>query len=146
MGYSTDFNGCFEVKPALSPAMKEFVDKLAQTRRMKRNVSSIYGEEGEFYVDDPSDSEANILDGNKPPSTQPGLWLQWIYDEEGQAFGWDQGEKFYNYVEWLEYLIKKVLAPNGYVLNGEVKWQGEDMDDRGKIIVKDNVVTTTELE
>jgi hypothetical protein len=38
----------------------------------------------------------------------------------------------------LEYLIDHFLAPWGYVLNGEVNWQGEREDDTGKIIVADN--------
>jgi hypothetical protein len=27
-------------------------------------------------------------------------------------------------------------------LNGEIEWEGEDRDDRGMIVVKDNVVKT----
>jgi hypothetical protein len=57
---------------------------------------------------------------------------------------WDGGEKFYDYVEWLEYIINNFLAPKGYVLNGECPYQGEDSDDVGKIVVKDNVVTRLE--
>jgi hypothetical protein len=38
------------------------------------------------------------------------------------------------------YLIHKVLAPNGYVLNGVVTWQGEDIGDVGEIIVENNRV------
>ena len=51
------------------------------------------------------------------------------------------GEKFYDYVGWIEYLIANFLKPWGYVLNGEVEWHGEDGDDRGMIVVKDNVVS-----
>jgi len=38
-------------------------------------------------------------------------------------------------------LIHHFLAPAGYVLNGEVEWQGEDPSDIGKIVVKDNEVS-----
>jgi hypothetical protein len=34
----------------------------------------------------------------------------------------------------------RFLAPWGYVLNGEVEWQGEDEEDTGKILVVDNSV------
>ncbi len=33
---------------------------------------------------------------------------------------------------------------NSVKLNGEVEWVGEDPDDRGKIVVKDNVVEVYE--
>ena len=56
-------------------------------------------------------------------------------------FGWNGGEKFYNYIEWLEYLIKNLLEPWGYALNGEVTWQGEERDDIGKLIVTNNKVS-----
>jgi hypothetical protein len=57
---------------------------------------------------------------------------------------WDGGEKFYNYTEWLVYLINKILKPNGYVLNGVVQWQGEEVGDVGEIFVEDNKVFTQE--
>ena len=53
---------------------------------------------------------------------------------------WDEGEKFYDYVEWMEYLIEKILKPRGYVVNGQVTWQGEDSDDKGMIDIRANVV------
>jgi hypothetical protein len=59
---------------------------------------------------------------------------------------WDGCEKFFMYVEWLEYLIEHFLRPWGYVLSGEVAWFGEDFDDCGDIMVRDNtirVVTVT---
>lgn len=77
---------------------------------------------------------------------QPGLWCQWLPNEDGTAIKWDEGEKFYYYVEWLEYLIRHFLAPWGYTLNGEVSWQGEESEDRGVIYVKDNVVRDVQDE
>lgn len=71
---------------------------------------------------------------------QPGLWCQWVPNEDGTAIVWDEGEKFYEYVAWIEYLINHFLAPWGYKLNGEVRWVGEDSSDRGIILVVDNVV------
>ena len=77
---------------------------------------------------------------------QPGLWCQWVvnsYDEHDELT-WDGGEKFYNYVPWLKYLIEHFFSKWGVKLNGEVEWVGEDPDDRGKIVVKDNVVEVYE--
>lgn len=146
MGYSTDFNGEFSVTPTLTDKHRTFLEKFNQTRRMKRDLDPEFGIEGELYVDGDGiygqANSADVINFNSPPRTQPGLWCQWAPNEDGTAIEWDGGEKFYNYVEWIEYLIEKILAPAGYKLNGEIEWIGEDADDRGKIIVKDNVVST----
>ena len=146
MGYSTDFDGCFTITPALKPEDCAFLTKLSQTRRMKRNVGPSYGIEGEFYVDGNDDfntpRDPDIIDYNHPPSSQPGLWCQWVPTEDGQFLEWDGGEKFYGYVEWLAYLVDKILAPRGYVLDGEVEWMGEEPGDRGMIVARHNKIFT----
>jgi len=145
MGYTTDFSGSFQLDKPLTPSLKEFLTKLADTRRMGRDVEG-HGVQGEFFVDGTGfagqDSGGNVIDGNTPPTTQPGLWLQWKPSEDGTEIEWDGGEKFYHYTEWLFYLIHKILIPNGYTLNGEVMWQGEETGDVGKIFVEDNKVFT----
>lgn len=73
----------------------------------------------------------------------PGYYCQWVIDSDydgEEALVWDQNEKFYDYVEWLEYLIKNFFEPEGYVLNGSVEFNGEEPSDFGTIDVKDNVV------
>lgn len=52
-----------------------------------------------------------------------------------------EGEKFYKYVEWIKYLIDKILKPRGYIVDGEVHWRGEEFRDIGNIVVKNNKVT-----
>ena len=146
MGYTTDFQGKFDFNKPLSDKMYNFLKLFNETRRMKRNVEEVYGVEGEFYVfgggSYGQDHETNIVDYNQEPSTQPSLWLQWTPTEDRLSLEWDRGEKFYSYTEWLVYLIHKVLAPNGYVLNGTVEWQGEENGDVGEIFVEDNRVYT----
>jgi hypothetical protein len=111
---------------------------------MARNVDPKYGVEGEFYFDGKGycgqDDDPTVIDHNRPPETQPGLWCQWQLGEDGTTIVWDGGEKFYNYIEWIEYIIEKILKPRNYRLNGEVEWHGEEYDDIGKIVIKDNVV------
>lgn len=148
MGYTTYFEGKFELNKKLKDEDKTFLTKLAETRRMARKTGAEYGVEGEFYVDgsgsfgqDYNDQTAPVIDCNRPPKTQPGLWLQWVPTEDGMGIEWDGGEKFYDYVEWIEYLIENILAPRGYILNGQVKWYGEENEDMGIIDIKNNVVT-----
>ena len=143
MGYTTDFEGSFKLNKKLDKKTHDFLNKLGNTRRMARNVKG-YGIEGEFYVDGESDfgqdSDKNIMDYNRPPDTQPGLWCHWVPSEDGKSIEWDGGEKFYEYVAWIEYIIDKVLGPKGYTLTGTVEWTGENRDDLGKIVIKKNKV------
>lgn len=145
MGYTTDFHGTFRLNKRLTPKLHEYLKKFANTRRMARKLPKKYGVEGEFYVDGGGmcgqDHEPSIIDYNHPPSTQPGLWCQWVPTDDGMGIEWDGGEKFYNYVEWLQYIVSNFLEPKGYILNGSVEWQGEDRGDVGIIEVRDNIIT-----
>lgn len=76
----------------------------------------------------------------KSGDAQPGLWCQWTVSEDNTKLEWDGGEKFYEYVPWLKYLISNFIEPWGYVLNGYVEYQGEDYGDKGTIRVRKNLV------
>jgi hypothetical protein len=143
MGYSTNFYGAWIITPAPHPKIALFVNNLSHSRRVKRDLpEGLYGKEGEFYVDGKGyagqDKDESVIDSNTPPKTQPGLWCQWII--EGDKVKWDGNEKFYEYLQWIDYLIRTVFEPNGYKLNGTVKWEGESGDDTGTITIKDNKI------
>lgn len=158
MGYTTDFYGSVSFNKPIAEELKNYINKFGETRRMKRDVEKIkktfpdwekncfngnLGVEGEYFVGGDGfygqDRDDSIVNYNCPPETQPGLWCQWMIDDDGNLV-WDGGEKFYEYGEWLTYLIDNFLAPSGYICNGDIEFQGEDMDDFGTIHVKDNVV------
>lgn len=171
MGYNTDFEGSFKLNKPLTVAQKAYLEKFCETRRMKRDaaitakrpdlvreaVGLPVGSEGEFFVGAGGDfgqegmgcfgggdaDALGIIESNCPPLTQPSLWCHWTASESGEEIIWDGGEKFYDYVEWLRYIIRNFLIPWGLVLNGDVEYFGEDRDDRGIIRVKDNVVRQT---
>lgn len=146
MGYTTEFKGQFSLNTKLDDVTFNFLKKLNETRRMARKIDAKYGIDGEFFVDGDGDGfkgqngDSTIVDTNKHPRTQPGLWCKWTPTDDRMHIEWDGAEKFYNYIEWIEYLISKVLAPRGYVVNGNVKWRGEDFDDSGVIEINDNIV------
>lgn len=149
MGYTTTFDGAFKITPTLKPEDREFLYKLSQTRRIKRNLGPAFGVEGEFYVDGTGFmgqdyDDLNIIDSNSPPSTQPGLWCHWAPNDEGTALAWDETEKFYAYTEWLAYLISNIFIPKDYILDGEVEYQGEDTNDFGKIQIVKNEIRLSE--
>ena len=158
MGYSTDFTGEFDVTPTLKLEHRLYLSKFSETRRMRRSekvveqlpdpvrvaVSLPVGKDGSYFVGGTGicgqDHDPSVIDYNSSSSEQPGLWCKWEPNEEGTAIQWSGMEKFYHYTEWLQYLIKHFLLPWGYVLNGEVSWEGEDSSDQGVIFVKDNQV------
>jgi hypothetical protein len=169
MGYTTEFKGKFKLDRPLTDAHKAYLEAFSNTRRMARDaavtekredalrlaVDLPVGVEGGYFVGaggtcgqegmmgEGGDRETlGILDVNRHPRDQPGLWCQWAPNENGTAIEWDGGEKFYHYVEWLSYIIEHFMKPWGYVLNGSVKWKGEERGDRGTIVVTDNVVET----
>jgi hypothetical protein len=156
MGYTTDFTGTFTLDRPLEPEHHAYLKAFNETRRMERNSEKAaqlpdprriaanlpIGTDGEFFVGGVGfmgqDNDQSIVDYNHPPRTQPGLWCQWVPSDDGTEIQWDQGEKFYGYVEWLGYLVDNFLTPWGYKLNGTVEWQGEDNVDFGQIVVVDS--------
>lgn len=121
----------------------------------KTDPEQVYGHEGEFfaYVDGNfgQSDDGTTLDRNVPPGQkgfmqgevekgQPGLWCQWVISEDGTELEWNGGEKFYNYVAWLKYIIKNFFIPWGIKSEGEILWYGDDRDDMGKIKVRNNEI------
>lgn len=154
MGYTTFFDGAFEFNKPVDDMMRDYINRFASIRHMKRDVEKIkeiypnwrmlcfcgnLGSYGEYFIGGNMYRDMSIIDNNKPAPGVPELWCQWVINKEGKLV-WDQGEKFYEYIPWLKYLISRFFEPNGYVLNGKMEFQGEDDDDFGVIIVTDNVV------
>lgn len=159
MGYTTDFYGTLTFNKVVTPELQEYINRFSSTRRMPRDnekIKEIYpnweelcffgklGNKGEYFVPISNnfgqERDDSIIDYNGfQESVHPGLWCQWIINDDGEL-EWDGNEKFYNYEEWLQYLIDNFFEPLGYVLNGDISWQGEESDDFGNIHVVDNVI------
>jgi len=151
------------MKRDVNKLMEIYEGKYGNPFATEKTPEAIYGVDGEYFVhEEPYNygkHHESIINYNCPPGQanfegenkngQPGLWCQWeIVDNgaDGCYLQWDGGEKFYNYVEWLKYLIKTFFKPWGVVLNGEIYWNGEDREDLGCIVVKDNKVKTRAAE
>ena len=165
MGYTTEFQGQINIDPPLNKDEIEYLKKFAASRRMNRRSGPYYADEEDsstFGREDP-----DIIDYNRPPDGQPGLWCDWVPTDDGVAIIWDGMEKFYNAEEWMAYIINHFLKPDAevqklvdgivvphpfvnftfdHVLNGRIDAQGEDPDDRWILIVEDNVVKVAEAE
>ena len=120
MGYDTEFMGAFEIDT--KTASPEDVGALASkinTFKKERHVGDKY----------------------------PGIWLGWEVIERPTGSGvpkyyvvWDGIEKFYYYINWLDYLITHYFKPAGMVLNGKVEYSGYGMGDKGRIVVTANKI------
>lgn len=160
MGYTTEFTGAFRVSPPLSAAQVAYLKAFADTRRMRRNpdlaaaltdpireaVGLPVGTDGAYFVGGTGfmgqGSDQSVVEYNDPPRGQPGLWCKWEPSDDGAMIQWNGVEKFYDYVEWLRYLVEHFLAPWGHVLDGTVEWEGEEQGDQGRIHAKSNVIRT----
>jgi len=153
MGYHTEFNGHFTVTPPLNEAERTYLTKFAETRRMNRTKGS-YFVGGTGFMGQGNDGD--VLDHNRPPSDQPGLWCQWIPNEDGTKIEWDGAEKFYNSTEWIQYIIDNFLKPGAlasksgeeqfkdftfdHVVSGVVECEGEERSDVWLLTVDENNV------
>lgn len=140
MGYTTEFNGAFELDKPLSSKQLDYLRAFSCTRHMTRNVDKTtlredpvrvavglpVGISGGYFVGDISCPNnvavSDVVSYNNPPAGQPGLWCHWIPDDIGESIVWNGAEKFYDYVEWLNYLIDHFLKP--WVINCLVKFFG----------------------
>lgn len=109
MGYTTEFEGAFKFSRPLSEQEQDWLVEFANTRH----------------------------GGNtQPHPNMPGFYCQWVPDASGESLVWDGGEKFYCYVEWLDYLTVNFFRPWGVELSGEVDFRGESFHDVGTIVAK----------
>lgn len=160
MGYDTWFRGGFNIWPELCPEHFAYLRKFSQIRHVKRNLKLLknvsdpereavglpIGEDGLFYVGGKSwfepgkDEDASIVNFNHTPSGAFSFYCCWTPTEDRQQLVWDGSEKFYYYVEWLQFVIDNFFKPWGYVLNGSVDWHGEDFFDTGTIVLNNNQI------
>ena len=73
----------------------------------------------------------------------PGFYCQWIPTNDRKYLLWDGNEKFYHYIEWLNFIIDRHLEPWGVTVTGTLRWKGESRDDKGKIRADASVLTIT---
>ena len=127
MGYTTEFSGSIAVKPVLTEDHASALLAFSEERH-----------EGSQF---------------------PGYWCNWepieafrtyrsttgktvMNREYGAAIAWNNAEKFYDSEVWMKYIIDEYLSPWGYTLTGTIEAQGEDPEDRWRLLVEDNRVFT----
>lgn len=123
MGYTTDFSGGLKLNRELTH--KEWLELTALGDSYEKELYAKYTD---------------------TPETIPDSYLQWVPNKDGTEIVWNGGEKFYDYIHWLRWLIKHYLKPRDIVLNGEIKWQGEEVGDVGLLIAENNKITSKKVK
>ena len=122
MGYTTEFEGYFDIKPDVTEEHERLIHQFIDVFN-----DNVWRRKSE---------RTKELDKDAPQSR-----CSWYIEKNTNCLTWNGEEKFYEYVEWLEFLIKKFFTPLNYVLSGDVEWIGEDRSDFGTISIKNNTVT-----
>jgi len=159
MGYTTNFEGEFTFNKQVDKELEKYVNNFARTRHMLYNTEWIkkelpfwraftfdgnLGKNGCLIADEnhvfdvwPNENEKWVKDVNDSGDC-PSLWANWKI--ENNTLVWNGAEKFYSYVEWLEFYITNFFEPNDLKLSGVVYFYGEDREDCGSIIIDENFV------
>jgi hypothetical protein len=147
MGYTTTFQGVFRLNRPLERVHYDYLKAFSGIRHIERThqIKTLpdpvreaagidAGPQGIYYV---GGDESSFLakNCNALPDAQSHLsyYCDWEPTEDGTGIKWNGAEKFYCYVEWLEYLMVNFLHPWGYTLTGVVSFCGEDPRDRGTL-------------
>lgn len=115
MGYTTTFEGSFNLSRQLASEHADILFDLAETD---------------------SRECADLLKEGAPSG-----YCQWRPTRRLDGIEWDGGEKFYEYSEWLQFIIDKRLKPWGYMLTGSVHYSGEGRGDNGLLVISDGRVS-----
>jgi hypothetical protein len=116
VGYSTYFWGQVPVQPPLNRHEREYLTRFAATRRMASTLGPYYvGRSGVSG----QDHTADVINDHQPPYGQPNLWCQWAPNPSGTALTRIGGDKFYDPLLWMQYLIDHFLRPDALASRGD---------------------------
>ncbi len=138
-------------KPLISE-QQEYLQSFSKTKRMKRDAikaallpdpirNKVFldiGEEGGYYVGGEEDDDS-IVKKSLPPVEQPTLWCKWCPSDSGKSIVWS-GNKFFGYIEWLEYIIEHFLITWGREVSGMIDIRNDQDTSLGYLKVIHNKV------
>jgi len=117
MGYTTSFTGVLNFSRPLT---------LKEAAIWMKHVDAV---------------QENQDEPERNPSWPESGYLQWVPTGDLTGMVWDGEEKFTDWEDWLTWVVDTILKPWRIVANGEMIYQGEDAEDRGKIYMVNNQVT-----
>lgn len=120
MGYTTKFQGSVQL------------DRKLTLKEAKFFLGMMYNEE--MTVE-------QMVENYDISSKLQRSYLQWAPGEDLQSFVWNQEEKFYEYVEWLQFVVDR-LKEIDVGVSGQITWSGEDTGDTGVITINPDWTVT----
>lgn len=111
MGYTTEFEGEFEITPPLT------LDQLTEINN---------------FMEGRHGGNINVYEGF------PSFHCDW--ETNGDTIKWNESEKSYKMYEWIKLLNEKFFKPWGCMLTGDISAQGENKDDRWGMRAKDGEI------
>jgi hypothetical protein len=125
MGYHVFYNGRIDITPPLTVDDARIFQTIINPERQDKNI---------FNTDTSAETiRQAIEDENDYLSSFP------LDLKDDRATLEDTGNEERNgCAEWLTSLIQHFFAPRGYVLDGDITWAGDNIDDRGAIYIKAN--------
>jgi hypothetical protein len=122
MGYSVYYGGEVAITPPLTPEHTFIVRGVANLERNEKTAPIF----------------AAIAASRDPMLPyHAGLF---DVSEDGTTIVPEEEESHQGIFLWLCLLLEHFFRPSGYVLNGEISWNGEEPSDRGSIFIKDNLL------
>lgn len=126
MGYDVYYNGEIAITPALTES-DAAVLRAATRREDIEETRALFA----------------AIAASPEPDLPHHAGLMEVSEDRGYILP-EQDESRHGFRMWLRLMIEHYLAPRGYVLHGEVTWEGEERDDCGTIFVMDNRVEAVE--
>ncbi len=88
---------------------------------------------------------SDLSSAEKKRAWMPDWYCQRVVSDDWSSLWRDWGEKFYDYVERLESIVKNYMDPWWIKLNWSLRRSWEEVSDNWLITVKDNVIKAQEL-
>lgn len=127
MGYTTYFTGEFTITPALPEQLVTDLNDFCSTRHEERTTSMPVG----------LDQWNRPYTGPLRDTTEIGIWCNWEFDgapgADATIMRWNDSEKSYEMDRWAAYIAEH-LIPEGHTIEGTVDAQGEDAEDRWRMV------------
>lgn len=129
--------GCFTIDKPLTNILYKFLQDFLRCQHIAKRVdNNKFGFQGEFST---NPEHENLYEPIKQASTQPSIYCQWrIHEDKQSIFCNDVLDE--SYVDWLVYILNKVLRPNGYNLIGTVVLKSSETDKIKTLEIKNNDV------
>lgn len=133
MGYHVFYNGRIDIAPPLTVDDACLFQTIINPERQDKNI---------FNTDTSAETiRKAIEDENEYLSSFP------LDLKDDLATLEDTGnEERPGCAEWLTSLIQHFFAPRGYVLDGDISWGGDNIDDRGTIYIHANQLEAVDDE